>query len=103
MGATDPVLAQKARQDQSSSHAEGSKEPPMSAKPDALSLSDALGLSQLAMDAADGLTALAEHLHMSILETPGIAPRGQGATGDVTRLVYRSVSGANRLTGAGVG
>ncbi len=75
----------------------------MSAKPAALSLSDALGLSRLAMDGADGLTALAEHLHMSILETPGIAPRGQGATGDVTRLVYRSVSGANRLTGAGVG
>ena len=75
----------------------------MSAKPAALSLSDALGLGRLAMDAADGLTALAEHLHMSILETPGIAPLGQGVTGGVTRLVYRGVRGAIRLTGAGVG
>ena len=75
----------------------------MSAKPAALSLSDALGLGRLAMDAADGLTALVEHLHTSILETPGIAPLGQGVTGGVTRLVYRGVRGAIRLTGAGVG
>ena len=72
----------------------------MSAKPAALSLSDVLGLGRLAMDAADGLTALVEHLHMSILETPGIAPLGQGVTGGVTRLVYRGVRGAFRLTGA---
>jgi hypothetical protein len=84
------------------SHPAGSKEP-LSAKPAALSLSDALGLGRLAMDAADGLTALAEHPHMSILETPGIAPLGQGVTGGVARLVYRGVRGAIRLTGAGVG
>ncbi len=75
----------------------------MSAKPAALSLSDAFGLGRLAMDAADGLTAVVEHLHTSILETPGIAPLGQGVTGGVTRLVYRGVRGAIRLTGAGVG
>ena len=75
----------------------------MSAKPAALSLSDALGLGRLAMDAADGLTAVVEHLHMSILETPGIAPLGQSVTGGVTRLVYHGVRGAIRLTGAGVG
>jgi pimeloyl-ACP methyl ester carboxylesterase len=75
----------------------------MSAKPTALSLSDALGLGRLAIDAADGLTAVAEHLHMSILETPGVATLGHGVTGSVTRLVYRGVRGAIRLTGAGVG
>ncbi len=75
----------------------------MPAKPAALSLSDALGLGRLAADAAHGLTGLVEHMHMSILETPGFAPLGQGLTGGVTRLVYRGVGGAFRLTGAGVG
>ena len=50
----------------------------MSAKPTAFSLSDVVGLGRLAIDAADGLTAVVEHLHTSILETPGIAPLGQG-------------------------
>ena len=40
---------------------------------------------------------------MSILKTPGIAPLDQVAIGGVTRLVYRGVRGAIRLTGAGVG
>ncbi|MBV8107322.1 MAG: hypothetical protein JO223_22425 [Hyphomicrobiales bacterium] len=53
----------------------------MSANPAGLSLSDALGLGRLAIDAADGLAALVEHLHTSILETPGIAPLGQGVSG----------------------
>ena len=75
----------------------------MSAKPAAISLSDALGLGRLAIDAADGLAGLVEHMHLSILETPGIAPLGQRVTGGVTRLVYRGVHGAIRLTGAGVG
>ena len=75
----------------------------MSAKLAALSLSDALGLGRLAIDAADGLAGLVEHMHMSVLETPGIALLGQRVTGGVTRLVYRGVRGAFRLTGAGVG
>ncbi len=75
----------------------------MSTKPAALSLSDAFGLGRLAMDAADGLTAVVEHLHTSFLETPGIDPLGEGVTRGVTRLVYRGVRGAIRLTGAGVG
>src|SRR5271165_3968803 len=81
----------------------GPKEPPMPAKPTALSLSDALGLSRLAIDAADGLAALVEHLHTSILETPGIAPLGPGVTGGTTRLVYRGIRGAIQLTGKGIG
>src|SRR5271166_5302192 len=75
----------------------------MSAKPAALSLSDVLGLGRLAADAAHGLTGLVEHMHMSILDTPGFAPLGQGVTGGVTRLVYRGVRGAFHLTGKGVG
>ena len=69
----------------------------------ALSLSDALGLGRLALDVADGLTGLVEYMHTSILDTPGVAPLAQGVTGGVTKLVYRGVRGAFRLTGAGVG
>ena len=75
----------------------------MPANPTALSLSDALGLSHLAIDAADGLTALVEHLHTSILETPGIAPLGPCVAGGTTRLVYRGIRGAIQLTGKGIG
>ena len=73
------------------------------AKTAAISLTDALGLGRLALDAAEGLTGLVEHVHASVLDTPGLAPLAQGLTGGVTRLVYRGVRGAFRLTGAGVG
>ena len=76
---------------------------PTPAKPAALSLSDALGLVRLAADGAEGITGLVEHMHTSILDTPGLAPLAQVLTGDVTRLVYRSVRGAFRLTGKGLG
>ena len=69
----------------------------------ALSLSDLLGLGRLVADAAEGLTGLVEHMHNSVLDTPGFAPLGQGVTGGVTRLVYGGVRGAFRLTGSGVG
>jgi pimeloyl-ACP methyl ester carboxylesterase len=69
----------------------------------ALSLSDVLGLGRLAADAAEGLTELVEHMHNSVLETPGLAPLARGLTGGVTQLVYRGVRGAFRVTGAGVG
>ena len=68
---------------------------PMPAKPAALSLSDVLGLGRLAADAAHGLTGVVEHMHTSILDTPGLAPLAQGLTGGVTRLVYRR--GAQRV------
>jgi pimeloyl-ACP methyl ester carboxylesterase len=73
------------------------------AKPAALSLSEVLGLGRLAADGAAGLTGLVEHMHMSILDTPALAPLAQGLTGGVTRLVYRGVRGAFHLTGKGVG
>lgn len=75
----------------------------MPAKPAALSLSDVLGLGRLAADAAHGITGLVEHMHTSILDTPGLAPVAQGLTGGVTRLVYGGVRGAFRLTGKGLG
>ncbi len=75
----------------------------MPAKPAALSLSDVLGLGRLAADAAHGLTGVVEHMHTSILDTPGLAPLAQGLTGGVTRLVYGGLRGAFRLTGKGLG
>ena len=75
----------------------------MPAKPSALSLSDALGLGRLAADAAHGVTGIVEHMHTSILDTPGLSPVAQGLTGGVTRLVYGAVRGAFRLTGKGLG
>ncbi len=75
----------------------------MPAKPAALSLSDVLGLGRLAADAAHGLTGVVEHMHTSILDTPGLAPLAQGLTGGVTRLVYGGLRGAFRLTSKGLG
>ncbi len=70
---------------------------------DSVMISDALGLGRLAADAAEGITGLVEHMHMSILETPGLAPLAEVPTGVVTQLVYRGVRGAFRLIGVGVG
>ena len=73
------------------------------AKPGALSLSDVLGIARLAADSAVGVTGVVEHMHNSILDTPGLAPLAQGLTGGVTQLVYSGVRAAFRLTGKGVG
>src|SRR5271168_3129689 len=82
----------------------GDKGDPMAAKTTAVSLSDILGLGRLAADAATGLTDLVEQMHTSILETPGpVGPVGRGLTGGVTRLVYRGVRSAFRLSGAALG
>ena len=50
----------------------------MPAKPAALLPSDALALARLAVDAAHGVTELVERLHMSVLDTPGLAPFARG-------------------------
>ena len=49
----------------------------MTTKTPAISLSDVLGLGRLAADAAHGVTGLVEHMHNSILDTPGLAPIAQ--------------------------
>jgi pimeloyl-ACP methyl ester carboxylesterase len=74
-----------------------------SAKPEMLSLSDALGLARLAAEGAEGVAGIVERMHNAILDTPGLAPFAQELTGDVTRLVYRGVRGVFRLTSKGVG
>ena len=73
----------------------------MTTKAAALSLSDVLGLGRLAAEAAEGVTGIVEQMHDTLLDTPGLAPLARGVTGGVTRLVYRGVRGAFRLTGAG--
>ena len=75
----------------------------MSAKPAAVTLSDVLGLGRLAFDVADGVTAIVEQVHRSVIDTPGLAPVAEVATGGLTQLVYGGVRGAFRLTGKGVG
>jgi pimeloyl-ACP methyl ester carboxylesterase len=74
----------------------------MSSKSAAVSLSDVLGLSRLIFEAADGVTGIVEQMHSSVLDTPGLPPPTRGVRG-VTRLVYRSVRGAFRVTGKGIG
>jgi pimeloyl-ACP methyl ester carboxylesterase len=74
----------------------------MSARTVPISLSDALALGRLAADAAEGVTGIVEHMHNSVLDTPGLAPFAQGLTGGVTRLVYRSLRGSIQLTGKGI-
>ena len=73
------------------------------AKPSALSMPEVLGLARLVADGAEGVTALVEQVHDSVLDTPGLAPLARGLTGGVSRLVYRVVSDAFRLTGEGAG
>lgn len=74
----------------------------MSSKSAAVSLSDVLGLSRLIFEAADGVTGIVEQMHNSVLDTPGLPPPTRGVHG-VTRLVYRGVRGAFRVTGKGFG
>lgn len=72
-------------------------------KPPTLSLQEALDLLRLAADGAAGVTGIAEHLHSSILSTPGLAPLARGPVRGITRLVYSSVGGAFHFMGKGLG
>lgn len=67
---------------------------------------DLRGVARLAVDATLGLTDLVEAVHERVARLPGWpaadAPRRQGRTGGITGLVYRSVRGVTRLSGAGV-
>jgi pimeloyl-ACP methyl ester carboxylesterase len=70
----------------------------------AVSFSDDLGLSALAVDAATSLTDLVEQTHNSILNTRApFGTLGQGLTSGVSRFVYRGVCGGIWLTGAAIG
>jgi pimeloyl-ACP methyl ester carboxylesterase len=61
------------------------------------------GLGEVAAGAAVGVTRLVEEVHQTVLDTPG--PFGfmaEGLTGPITRLVYRILREALRLSGAGL-
>jgi len=61
------------------------------------------GAARLAVDATVGIVDLVEAMHHTIATRAGIfgaAPSGR--TGGITGLVYRTIRGAARLTGAGI-
>ena len=64
--------------------------------------SDLRGMSRLAFDGIAGLIGIVETMHGNIARHPDVAPGAGGKTRGVTRLVYRSIRGVTRLTGAGV-
>lgn len=67
------------------------------------SVADLRGLSQLAIEAAIGVTQVVEGTHRGILNTPGpFGAAARGLTGGVTSFVYGVVKGAMRLSGKGV-
>ena len=60
------------------------------------------GMSRLAFDAVFGLTGLVEAMHGNITDLRIPFSRASGRTRGITRLVYNSIRGITRLTGAGV-
>lgn len=70
----------------------------------ALHPSDLRGLADLAVQATREVTAVVEGVHDSVHGTLGLS-RGSppGRTSGITGLVYRSIDGITRLTGAGIG
>jgi pimeloyl-ACP methyl ester carboxylesterase len=64
--------------------------------------SDRRGMSRLAFDGIAGLIGMVETMHGNIARHPDLATGAEGKTRGVTRLVYRSIRGVTRLTGAGV-
>ncbi len=74
----------------------------MSTSPE-ISGSHLRGMSRLAFDAIAGLIAMVETMHGNIAGHLGpLAPRADGKTRGITRLVYRSIRGVTHLTGNGV-
>ncbi|MEJ2534332.1 MAG: alpha/beta hydrolase, partial [Gammaproteobacteria bacterium] len=69
----------------------------------ALHVSDVRGLADVAVQATRDVTAVVEGVHRSVHATLGL-PGGQhpGRTTGITGLVYRSIDGITRLTGAGL-
>ena len=60
------------------------------------------GMNRLAFDAVIGMTGLVEAMHGNIGELRGPFSRARARTRGITRLVYNSIRGITRLTGAGV-
>lgn len=69
-----------------------------------LNARDIRGLSQLATDAALGVTLMTEGVHQSVLGTMGgAAGKSAGRTSGVTGLVYQGINRLTRIVGHGVG
>jgi pimeloyl-ACP methyl ester carboxylesterase len=68
-----------------------------------LRLSDLHGVARLGVDATSGLAGVVEAMHAAIAR-PDLGLRGAAAarTAGITGLVYRSIQGVTRLTGAGL-
>jgi pimeloyl-ACP methyl ester carboxylesterase len=68
-----------------------------------LRLSDLHGVARLGVDATSGLADVVEAMHAAIAR-PDLGLRGAAAarTVGITGLVYRSIQGVTRLTGAGL-
>ncbi len=65
--------------------------------------SDLRGMSRLAFDAIAGLIGMVETMHGNIAAHVGpFAPRADGKTRGIARLVYRSIRGVTHLTGNSV-
>ena len=65
---------------------------------------DLRGLSQLATEAALGVSGITESVHQSVLGTMGVAAdKSAEQTSGITGLVYRGVNKLTRLVGQGVG
>ncbi|HEX4857857.1 MAG TPA: hypothetical protein VFV17_02490 [Usitatibacteraceae bacterium] len=63
--------------------------------------SDLQGIAQLAIDATLGVTGIVEDLHRNVAKgAPPLGKSPEGRTRGLTGLVYRSIRGVTRLTGA---
>jgi len=64
--------------------------------------SDIRGIAQLATEATEGVSRIAEGVHQSVWTTMGISGAAEpGRTRGITGLVYRTVRGITRLVGKG--
>jgi pimeloyl-ACP methyl ester carboxylesterase len=65
-------------------------------------VSDIRGYLQLSIDAAIGVTDVTQHVHETVLRTPGpFGALARRLTGGIADLAYRGVRGGLRLGGAG--
>lgn len=65
---------------------------------------DIRGLTQLATEAAIGVSGITEGVHQSVLGTMGVAAgKPAGRTSGITGLVYRGINSLTKLVGHGVG
>ena len=67
-----------------------------------LRATDLRGITQLATQATQGVTRMAEGVHQSVWGTLGVGKMASGQTGGITGLVYDSVRGVTQLVAKGL-